>query len=181
MSKLDKHAKEHGCIFTCVTNVPECRQNIKETVIDFPSWAYIDHEPDDENGKEHTHFIFRMNGRRTVQQVADRLEISPQYVQVVHKIVGFYRYMVHKDNPEKKQYKIEDIVSNHLEDFREVIEGTQKTDVNSLFAQFQKLQSGDLTPADFIQQNYVEFNKMAFSQKIKTFEIICKNSGVRIT
>lgn len=80
--RLSEHEKEKGTYFTCVTNDETCRKNIKEICKDFHSWAWIDHEPDTEDGKPHTHFLLRANGTRSVKQMADRIEISPQYIQV---------------------------------------------------------------------------------------------------
>lgn len=174
MNKLLKHAKEKGTYFTCVTNDPHCRDFIKGLMPDFKCWAWIDHEPDTDNGSPHTHFIFQYNGSRTIQQVADRLEISPQYIQVVKRLTSFYRYMVHKDNPEKKQYSVDDIQTNHKQDFEIAINGYEKTDVNQLFTQFSSLSRGKITPLEFINSNYYDFEKMSFSQKIKIFEIINK-------
>lgn len=184
MSGLEKHAKEKGFIFTISTNDEKCRSEIKETVPDFKQWAWIDHQPDTEDGKEHTHFIFKMNGTRTVQQVADRCNISPQYVQVVRKVTSFYLYMLHR-TPQaikdgKKPYSVEDVHSNHIYDFKDLIEDNH--DVSKLFNQFTRLKLGLITPQEFIEKNYGDFSRMAFSQKIKTFEIICKNySGEHVT
>lgn len=180
MSGLAKHCKETGFIFTITTNDEKCRSEIKEIMPDFKQWAWIDHVPDSDEGKEHTHFIFKMNGTRTVQQVADRCNISPQYVQVVRKITSFYLYMLHR-TPQaikdgKKPYELDDIHTNHIDDFRELVEGKTR-DVSSLFNQFIKLRVGVITPQEFIDKNFIDFNRMAFSQKIKTFEIITKNYG----
>lgn len=182
--KIDKHLKERGLYFTCVSNKPECIEYIKKTVIDFSSWAWIDHEPDDEEGKPHTHFVFRANGSRTIQQIADKLQISGQYVQKVRQITGMYRYLVHKDSPEKKQYKLEDIQTNHPDDFRMAIEGIQKkSSVYSLFTDVRKLQMGMITAEDFIKANYQDFSSLSFGAKIKTFETLIKleSRAVRTT
>lgn len=179
--KLDKHLKERGTHFTCVTNNQECIENIKKTVIDFPSWAWIDHEPDDEEGKPHTHFMFRTNGSRTIKQVADKLEISGQYIQLVHKQTGLYRYFIHKDHPNRKQYKLDDIQTNHIDDFRNAIEGVQrKSSVYSLFTDIRKLQMGMINADDFIKLNYQDFSSLSFGAKIKTFETILKLESVAV-
>lgn len=173
--KLDNHLRERGIYFTCVTNKPECIANIKKTVIDFPLWAWIDHEPDKEEGKLHTHFVFKCNGSRTIQQVANKLEISGQYVQIVNRITGMYRYFVHKDNPDRKQYKLEDIQTNHIDDFRTAINGiVKKSSVYSLFTDFRKLQTGLMSSEDFIQKNYQDIAGLSFGSKIKTFETLLK-------
>lgn len=176
MSGLDKHKKERGSHFTIVTNDDFCRDNIKKAMPDFPSWGWIDHVPDDDEGKPHTHFVFRTNGSRTVAQVADRLEISPQYVQVVRKLTAMYRYFVHADDPDKHQYSLDDVHTNHINDFRIALEGNDQKDVYTLYRDYKRLCDGRISVSEFIEQNYVEFNRMAFSQKIKTFEILAKHA-----
>lgn len=181
--KLDQHLKERGIYFTVVSNKPEVVANIKKTVIDYPRWAWIDHEPDDEDGKPHTHFFFRSNGSRTIKQVADKFEISGQYVQIVKRITGMMRYFVHKDNPEKKQYTLDDIQTNHIDDFKNAIEGVNKSaGVYSLFSDIRKLQMGIIDANDFIKNNYSDFSQLSFASKIKTFETILKlENAVRTT
>lgn len=174
-SSFKKHCGERGCWFALVSNIPDQRQNMKAIAVDCQKWSFIDHEPDTDDGKPHTHFLVRFNGSRTVQQVADRFEISPQYVQKVVKLTAFMRYMMHLDNPEKKQYNVADISTNFEKEFDLAFQGNVKSlDVNSLFSLFQKVRTGQLSPSDFIQYNYIEFSKMSFAQKIKTFETLCK-------
>lgn len=176
-SKLSKHEKERGTYFTCVTNDEVCRSAIKQVMPDFLGWAWIDHEPDDEDGKPHTHFFLRANGGRTIKNIADHLNIPPQYVQVVRRITAFRRYMVHADNPEKKQYTLDDVHTNDLYPFEVALQGNVKKDVNSLFLSFRKLSLGMLSPEEFVQQNYVEFSEMNFANQIRTFSEILKIYG----
>lgn len=177
MSKrLEQHCKEKGSFFCAVTHDLDLAQEMIKTLPDFTSWAYIKHEADTEQGTPHYHFLIRNNGTRSVQQIADKLGISPQYVQVCRKVVAFRRYMLHLDNDEKIKYTIDDIHTNRLPDFRSAILGNEQADVYELFKSFRSLASGAITADEFIQQNYIELQKMAFSQKIKTFDIILKTS-----
>lgn len=179
--KLSSHEKEKGTYFSVVTNDFNCRENIKTICLDFPYWAWIDHYPDDEEGKEHTHFLLRANGTRSVKQMADKCSIPSNYVQVVRKVVAYRRYLMHLDNPEKHQYTVEDVHTNHIAGIREAVEGEKVQDVYSLFTDFRKLSAGHITPDEFIQLHYTEMSKMAFSQKIKTFETLLKTYSSRLT
>lgn len=170
--KLSNHEKEKGSYFCSVTHDLALAEEMIKTLPDFTYWAYIKHQPDTDEGTEHYHFLVRHNGSRSVKQIADKLGISPQYVQVCRKVVAFRRYMLHLDDDDKIKYTIDDISTNSLFSFREAIEGNNEKDVNSLFRDFKNLYSGVITPEEFIQSNFVEMSKMAFSQKIKIFEII---------
>ena len=172
--KLNQHDKEKGVYFSIVTNDLECRQNIKEACIDFPVWAYIDHQPDDEDGREHTHFLLRQNGTRSVKQMSEKLSIPSNYIQVVRKVGAYRRYMVHADNPDKIQYDISDIRSNRIIDFKIALDGNKERSVLEVYADFKDLSIGRITPDDFIDRNFSEISRMSFSQKIRLFDTIQK-------
>lgn len=69
-----------------------------------------DYNPDGTQKKTHIHFLVCFEGNKSFEQIkdiADRLGCPmPQRVQSVN---GMVRYFIHKDNPEKHQYKKEDI------------------------------------------------------------------------
>lgn len=175
MSKqFDNHLKEKGTFFCSVTHDLELAQEIIKVLPDFTSWAYIRHEPDTEDGTEHYHFLVRNNGTRSVGQIADKLGISGQYVQVCRKVVAFRRYMLHLDQDEKIKYTLDDIHTNRLPDFKAAIIGNDQKDINDLYKDWLRLCRGDLTSSEFIQQNWGELSKLPFYQKIKTFELLTK-------
>lgn len=172
--KLSDHAKEKGTYFCSVTHDLELAQEMIKTLPDFTYWAYIKHEPDTEDGTPHYHFLVRNNGTRSVQQIADKLGISPQYVQVCRKVYSFRRYMLHLDNDEKIKYKAEDVHTNRPETIREAIEGNVKRDVVELYKDYNSLSMGVMTRQEFIEKWFVELSNMPFYQKIKTFELLDK-------
>lgn len=172
--KLSDHEKEKGSFFCSVTHDLDLAQEMINVLPDFTSWAYIRHEADTEEGTPHYHFLVRNNGTRSVKQIADKLGIPSQYVQVCRKVVAFRRYMMHLDQDEKIKYTIDDIHANQISAFKIAIEGNNEVDVYDLFKSFRSLSSGAKTADEFIQENYIEMARMPFSQKIKTFEIILK-------
>lgn len=172
--KLSQHENEKGTYFCSVTHDLALAEEMKKVLPDFTNWAWIYHEPDTEEGTPHVHFLIRHNGTRSVKQIADKLGIASNYVQVCRKVVAFRRYMLHLDSDDKIKYTIDDVHSNNIADFKEAELGNQVKDVYALYRDFQKLSSGKITPDEFIQLNFVEMSKMAFSQKIKTFEILQK-------
>lgn len=172
--KLDEHLKEKGTFFCSVTHDLELAQDIIKALPDFTSWSYIKHEPDNDDGTPHYHFLVRHNGTRSVQQIADKLGISGQYVQVCRKVVAFRRYMLHLDNDDKIKYSLDDIHTNHMSDFKSAILGNNERDINDLFRDWRNLRLGVITSDEFIQLNWVEFQKSNFFQKIKILEAIDK-------
>ena len=176
MSGLEKHCKETGTFFCSVTHDLTLAEEMKKSSLDFQSWAWIYHEPDTEDGTPHVHFLVRANGTRNVRQVAEKLGIEPNYVQVCRKVVAFRRYMMHLDSDDKIKYNVSDIHTNNHTDFRIASRGNEEKDINSLWHDFCRLKSGRMTADEFIQLNFIEMTKMPFYQKIKTFEIINDNA-----
>lgn len=181
MSGIEKHNKETGSWFCAVTHDLSLAEEIKKSILDFPSWAYIYHEPDSDDGTPHIHYLIRSNGTRNIKQISDKIGLPSNYIQVCRKVVAFRRYMLHLDSPEKKQYKPSDVVTRCHADFREAADGNVKRDVFSLYNDFCRLRNGSMTPAEFIQLNYVEMEKLPFAVKIKTFSIINSNSRAGAT
>ena len=68
-----------------------------------------------ENGaikKEHYHVVMLFNGGRTEKQVMEIAKDlnAPEHVQKVYDKQNRYEYLTHKNNPEKYQYRSEDII-----------------------------------------------------------------------
>ena len=132
--KMDDHLKEKGSYFCSVTHDLALAQEMIKTMPDFTYWAYIYHDSDTDEGSPHYHFLIRHNGSRSVWQIADKLGISGQYVQVCRKVVAFRRYMLHLDSDDKKKYSIDDVFTNSRVSFQEAIAGNQDRDVYTLLS-----------------------------------------------
>ena len=120
---LADHEAELSCWFCGVTRDPNCIANIKQSIREFSRYAYIVHDPDnpkndsspeevDADSSLHLHFILYTRTSKSVRQVADMLQLPSNFVQVVRIKRNLLRYFMHLDNPEKRQYKPEDIVTN---------------------------------------------------------------------
>lgn len=89
------------------SNYNEVLQDIKTN---FKNWAYITHKPEEEEKKEHTHVILSLDNTRTIESICKRLEVPTRLCQRVRGLRGACRYLVHKDNEEKLQYDLTDVV-----------------------------------------------------------------------
>lgn len=95
-------------------NYEEILQDIKGN---FKNWAYITHRPESEEKKEHTHLILSLDNPRTIESITKRLEIPILLCQKVRGLRGACRYLIHKDNEDKIQYDLKDVVvSNSFKD-----------------------------------------------------------------
>lgn len=182
MSKktLQDHLETQGTCFCGVTHDMNCADKIRIALLDFPFWAYIHHDPDNDDGTEHIHFMLKTNGTRKIKHIADKLELPGNFIQLCKNEVGMKRYFLHLDSPDKKKYTVGDVHTNDHTSFRQAENGTMKRDILELWHDFTELRIGKTTPQDFIVKNAIELEKMPFYQKIKTFDIISK-VGVRST
>lgn len=175
--KQSEWEKQKSTYFCLVTHDLKLAEEIKTVVLDFPYWAWIFHQPDDDDGSPHVHFIVRNNGTRSVKQMADKLGIASNFVQPCRKVVAYRRYLMHLDDLDKHQYSKDDVHTNDPVALESAIKGNEKRDVNSLFIAWQRLSRSEITPQEFIQENFVDLQSLNFYQKIKTFECIQKSYG----
>lgn len=70
-----------------------------------------DINPTGEIKKEHYHVLIEYDGPKTWKTIKEEItdEIGATIPKKVESLRGYYRYLTHMDNPEKAQYKIEDI------------------------------------------------------------------------
>lgn len=182
--KLTEHEKEKGVWFSVVSHDEEQRNLLKERVKEYKFWAYIDHIPDkgleDEDKHFHTHYMINSVGSRSVKQIAENLDIPSNFVQLVRYKRAYGRYFIHLDNPEKVQYKIEDITSNKRSMFEIWKQDIIDSDVTSLFNEITDLKLGKITVSDFIKLHFYEFQSMPFYQRVRLVESISTMYGDNI-
>lgn len=79
----------------------------------FKNYAYINHIPEAEEKKEHTHFILSLDNPRSINSLSKRVGVAPNYIQSVKSLRASCRYLIHLDYDEKKQYDLAEVkVSN---------------------------------------------------------------------
>lgn len=174
--KRSDHEKEKGCWFTAVSHDEECRAKLKKNCEDYKFWAWIDHSPDKETEESdkhfHTHLIIRSQGTRSIYDVAKQLDCPANFIQTIRNKRSLMRYLRHLDNPDKIQYKSEDVHTNSLSTLNIAWTDNQDDDVRRLFDDLDKLSRGQITRTDFVDLHYLEIQKMPFYQKIRIYSII---------
>ena len=172
-AKMTDHEKEKAVWFTAVSHDAVCRDIIKKNCQEFATWYWIDHQPDKETEEAdkhfHTHVVVMANGTRSIWQVAQTLDIPPNFVQVVRQKRSMLRYLIHLDNPEKIQYKPEDIHTNKPSSLSVQFTDNQDDDVRRLFRDLDKLAMGRINRSQFVDLHFPEIQKMPFYQKIRVY------------
>lgn len=76
----------------------------------FKNYAYIKHEPESNEKKEHIHFILSLDNPRSINSISKRVGVSPNYFQSIKSLRASCRYLIHQDEDNKKKYELSDVV-----------------------------------------------------------------------
>lgn len=76
----------------------------------FKNYAYIKHIPEEEEKKEHVHLVLSVDNPRSISGLSKRLDIPVNLIQRIKGLRGSCRYLIHKDNEEKYQYNLDQVV-----------------------------------------------------------------------
>lgn len=100
---------------------PESESMIIEYIKLNYKYAGILHDKDvDETGeikKEHYHFVVLFNNAKDSKTLANEIGVEEHRIQFINSKKYSIRYLIHFDQPEKYQYKFEDIETN-IEDLK---------------------------------------------------------------
>lgn len=88
-------------------NFQDILQDLKGS---FKNYAYIIHQPEQEEKKEHCHFILSLDNARTVESLSKRIEVPINLIQRIKNLRSSCRYLIHLDDENKMQYNLEDVV-----------------------------------------------------------------------
>lgn len=104
------------------------KPNWQEILASFCVKAFVsplhdkDINPDGTPKKPHYHVILAFNGVKSIEQAQFIFnEIGAIMCQPVNDLVGYCRYLVHMDNPEKYQYDPKEVLSFSGADWSETI------------------------------------------------------------
>lgn len=76
----------------------------------FKKYAYIKHFPESDEKKEHYHLILSLDNPRSVESLSNRLDIPKNLIQNCKSLRGSCRYLIHRDDEDKRQYNFDDVV-----------------------------------------------------------------------
>lgn len=69
----------------------------------YQKYAYIEHEPEGEEKKKHTHVLLHFDNKRYRTSLSKELGIPINYI-VKANLKPYLRYLIHYDDEDKKQY-----------------------------------------------------------------------------
>lgn len=119
----------------------------------FKNYAYIEHKKEKEETKNHYHLILSLDNPRTIESLSKRLGISRNFIQNIKGLRGSCRYLIHKDNEEKIQYDLNNVI------------------VSNSFKQTFYSSFDDLKSDSEIYNSIVDFIKQQKKDKVEPIEI----------
>lgn len=72
----------------------------------------IEHEAEDETKKNHVHCVFHLVNGKTKTAVSKAIGVQDNYFEPTQDTCSAVRYLIHADQPTKKQYSIDDVITN---------------------------------------------------------------------
>ena len=164
---MENHLKQKGSWFCGVTRDPDDMFNLICNINEANFFAYINH--DNDGTDDHIHYILNVSGSRSIKSIGEMLDVNPQYIQVCKRVKGYARYLLHSDDSDKYQYRIEQVITNDYDRYCSLI-STSTANVTDLFDDYYKVTVGRMSTYAFIDKYRLEFSKMNFYQKIKIFD-----------
>ena len=152
------------CDFTfALSDISQCERLISE-LDDYPFWAYIRHDPDDENGSDHYHFYIHLQQPISISNLSDKLDIPENMIEWVRVKTKLIQYLIHKNNPEKKQYDPLEIITNNREWLNRFLfpELVYKVNIHQEVNDFADLECGRITITEFLDNHSDQISNMPF-------------------
>lgn len=75
----------------------------------FKNYAYIKHEPESNEKKEHIHFILSLDNPRSINSISKRVGVAPNYFQPIKSLRASCRYLIHQDEDNKRHYDLPEV------------------------------------------------------------------------
>lgn len=66
-------------------------------------YAYIEHEPEKDEKKKHTHILVHFKNKRYISAISKEIGLEENYIQPCN-LVPYLRYLIHFDDEDKIQY-----------------------------------------------------------------------------
>lgn len=171
MKKLTTTSGVKGNVryITITDNIPEHWDSIISIgKSSYSWWAYIYHDKDDTD--KHLHILLYDEGGTNLKSHCNRFAsvIPANFVLKVWSPRSMARYLIHKDNPEKHQYSLDEVYTNSKDKlysfFKEL-----NSDCVQEFRDFCAVREGRMTIEQFLDKYRGEFASMPFHHKLGVF------------
>ena len=97
----------------------------------YSKWAYIKHVPEDNEKKEHIHFILILDNKTSISAISKRFGMPKQFIQNIKDLRQACRYLVHLGWDDKIQYDLDsvEVSTNFRKDFNKCFDDLETDDI----------------------------------------------------
>lgn len=156
-------SKSKHCDYTFAISHLEQAEEIILSLPDFPIWAYIKHDPDDEHGSTHYHFYIHLQQPISISNLSEKLDIPPNMIEWVRVKTKLIQYLIHKNNPEKKQYSPDMIITNNREYIQNFLDPKNSSvNLHSEISDYSDLACGRITINEFLDKHSSSISSLPF-------------------
>lgn len=162
---------------TISDNIPEHWDSIISILkSNYDFWAYIYHYADkNKDGSlvpKHLHILAYDMAGTTLKAHCERFSgvVPPNFVCKVKSPRAMARYLIHKDNKEKHQYDIDDVITSDKDKYLLWLNGCDSANSLDEYRDFILVKQGKMSSEEYIAKYQFEFAKMTLYQKISTYD-----------
>lgn len=97
----------------------------------FKNWAYIEHKKEKKEKKDHIHFILVLDNACTKSSISKKTGVPSQFIENIINERACCRYLIHADDDDKIQYKIESVKTSRSYErfFKKQLEDKETEDI----------------------------------------------------
>lgn len=135
-------------------------------------WGYIIHNKDVKDGlpvEPHLHVAIEFVNPRSIEAIADELGIPPHMIEKTRSKRAIFRYLVHRDNPEKVQYSLSDIIANFNYSIYFVDKVDEMERVVEAWKDYKALEKGEISPFEYVKRRQIYLVKLNEWQLLQFF------------
>lgn len=104
---------------------------IEYVVQNWTTYAYIEHEPEKDETKKHTHLLVHFSSKRYIKAIAKELNVKENYIQPCN-LIPFLRYLIHLDDEDKIQYSPYEVVGTLQKKLLELVSNDKMSEVEQV-------------------------------------------------
>ena len=120
-----------------------------------------DVNPDGEPKKAHYHIIVCYSGPTSFNVVKGLTDKLNQPIPIaLEQIRGYYRYLTHKDNPEKYQYSADDVFTNNSSALHKFLADQNSYSFKEFSIDIRRLKTGRITRSEFEEKYNNDLSRM---------------------
>lgn len=94
-------------------------------------YAYIEHQPEKDQTKEHTHVLMHFDNKRYATAISKELGVEVNYIQNAN-LIPYLRYLIHYDDEDKIQYDVENVIGPLKTRLKENISKSKQTETEQV-------------------------------------------------